>query len=92
MRKFQLAVMACLALAISACSTFDTIQATNVPVVSGEVKIGESVCSWIFGFRHKTCSIDEAIKNGKITSVQAIDVQTFRTFFYDSKTITVRGK
>lgn len=92
MKKLQLYAVMCLALVFSACSTIDTLQATNVPVSSSEAKIGQSECSWIFGFRHKTCSIDEAAKNGRITSIQAIEVQSFRTFFYDTKTIIVRGK
>ena len=92
MKKLSLITIACMAVLFSACSTFDGFDATNVPVNAGEAKIGTSECSWIFGFRHKDCSIDAAAKDGKITSIQSIEVQSFRTFFYDTKTIIVRGK
>ena len=50
------------------------------------------ICRWVFGFRIKDCSADEAIKKAGIKQVQTINYDFFHSGFYNSQTISVRGK
>lgn len=86
----SVAVMACM---FVACSSATTPFATNVSVKAEEARYGESVCRWIFGFQSSGCSVDEAIKKAGITQVQTINYNFFNVYpFYNSQTISVRGK
>ncbi len=92
MKKLQLFAIACMAVLFTACSTISVVDTTNIPVNDNEAKVGTSECTYIFGFQSQECSIDDAAKKAKITTIQAVEVKDFKTFFYDTKTIIVRGK
>lgn len=94
MRKIiSTAAVAVMAFMLVACSSATTPFATNVPVAPNEARYGESVCRWVFGFQSSSCSVDDAIKKAGITQVQTINYNFFNVYpFYNSQTISVRGK
>ncbi len=84
-KVISMAAVAVMAFVFVACSSATTPFATNVPVTQKEARYGESVCKWIFGFQHTTCSVDEAIKKAGITQVQTINYNFFNVYpFYNS--------
>ena len=93
MRVFsQMVLVAVMAVVFAGCSSATTPFATNIEVKANEARHGESVCRWVFGIRYKDCSVDEAIKKAGITQVQTINYDFFNSWFYNSQTISVRGK
>ncbi|MGX2983253.1 TRL domain-containing protein [Helicobacter sp. 23-1045] len=88
----KLGLIAIFAVLFSACSTISVVDTTNIPVNANEAKIGTSECVYICGFETQKCSIDDAAKAAGITTIQAVEIKDFKTFFYDTKTIIVRGK
>ena len=93
MKNFShLALVAVMVIIFAGCSSATTPFATNVEVNQNEARYGESVCRWVFGFRIKDCSADEAIKKAGIKQVQTINYDFFHSGFYNSQTISVRGK
>ena len=93
MTKFSLVASAALAAFVFAgCSTAVSPGVTNVAVSSAEAKYGESTCRWIIGIRVNSCSVDDAIKKAGITQVQTVNIDGFSLWFYQSQTISARGK
>lgn len=92
MKKFSLLVSAVSAAFVVGCSSVVGPGMTNVAVTNAEAKSGSSTCTWVLGFRTRTCSIDEAIKKADITQVQTINIEFFNALFFRTQTISVRGK